>query len=185
MITAHELKTHVEEALLADDTLDARGIRVDVRGNEVWLDGEVPTLDMYDLADRIANTVGGVGTVTNNLVTTGQAYDLFSRYDDDIGLLAANKSTDPTADNRIGTRIGPFGEEHDEPEEDESDAMGGPSGGPVGGDSGESIHPMDLNELSPLASDIHGAEEPWRYQSDGPNAHREQDPVLPPDEDEV
>jgi hypothetical protein len=185
MLTAHEIQTRVEETLLSDDRLDARHIRVVVRGNEVWLEGEVPTPDMYDLADRITNTIGGAGTVTNNLVTTGQAYDLFSRYNDDIRLLAADTSTDPTADNRIGTRMGPFGEEHDEPEEDETDAMGGPSGGPVGGDSGKPIHPMDMNELAPLSTDFLNAEEPWRYQDDGPNAHLEPEPVLPPDEDEV
>lgn len=184
-MTAHELKTRVEEALLADDTLDARHIRVVVLGNEVWLEGDVPTPEMYDLADHIANTVGGAGVVTNNLATSGEPYDRYSRYDDDIRLLAADKSTDPTPDNRIGTRIGPFGEEHDEPEEDETDAMGGPAGGPVGGDSGMPIRPMELDELSPLASDILSAEEPWRYRSDGPNSELEKEPVLPPDEDEV
>ncbi len=185
MITARELRTRVEEALLLDERLDARGVRVVVLGNEVWLEGEVPTLEMYDLADHIANTIGGAGTVTNNLVTTGQPYDMFDQYGDDIRLLAADVSTDPTSENRIGTRIGPFGEEHDEPEMDETDAMGGPAGGPVGGDSGMPSHPMDLDESSPLASDIIHAEEPWRYQDDGPNAHLEEEPVLPPDEDEV
>jgi len=36
-----------------------------------------------------------------------------------------------------------------------------------------------------MASDFLGAETPWRYQSDGRNAHLRVEPVLPPDEDEV
>jgi hypothetical protein len=186
-MTPTELKSRVEETLYAEDTLDASKIRVVVQGRDVWLEGEVPSLDMYDLADHLANTVGGVGDLTNNLIVSGQPYDLFSRYDDDVRLLMADASTrtDVDANDRLDTRVGPFGEEHDEPEMDENDAMGGAAGGPVGGDNGMPWHPTELSESNSVGGDLINAEEPWRYQSDGPNAHLDPDPVLPPDEDEV
>ncbi|MHB0939223.1 MAG: BON domain-containing protein [Armatimonadota bacterium] len=178
-MTPEELKNRVIETLWEEDALNVRGIRVVVVGRDVWLEGEVPTPQMYDLAERIVSQIGGVGDLTNNLVTTEEPYDIRDHRD---GIdLRMDPSTDVNAEGRLMTRIGPFGEEADEAFPPEGEA----SGGPVGGDSGDPIHPMDLNEIAPLASDIIRAEEPWRYQDDGPNAHLDTEPVLPPEEDEV
>ncbi|HEY3378284.1 MAG TPA: BON domain-containing protein [Armatimonadota bacterium] len=178
-MTPQQLQLRVEEALLEEDGLDARGIRVVATGRNVWLEGEVPTPDMYDLAERVAGQIGEVADLTNNLICTETPYDISSHRD---GIdLRMEPSTDIDEEGRLATRIDPFGEEADEampPEGDEE-------GGPVGGDSGAPIHPMDMNEIAPMASDLLGAEVPWRYQTDGANAHLEEEPVLPPDEDEV
>ncbi len=178
-MTPQELQNRVVEALWSDDALDARGIRVTVIGRDVWLEGEVPTPAQYELAERIASQIGGVGDLTNNLVSTEEHYDIRAHRD---GIdLRTDPSTDVNEDGRLLTRLDPFGEESDEAFPPE----GNEAGGPVGGDSGDIIHPMDANELSGLAVDVIGAEEPWRYQSDGPNARLDPEPVLPPDEDEV
>ena len=170
----------MEESLLEEDELDARGIRVVAIGQDVWLEGEVPSTTMYDLAERIAGQVGGMATLTNNLSTADAPYDMSSHRD---GMdLRGEPSTDFTADGLMEARIDPFdGEEWD----GASPLEGAEAGGPVGGDSGEPGHPMDLDEVSPFAGDILGAEEPWRYQRDGPNASLDVEPVLPPNEDEV
>ncbi len=60
-MSPQELKTRIEEELWEDDGLDARHIRVIVRGRDVWLEGEVPTPAMYDLAERIVAQITGVG----------------------------------------------------------------------------------------------------------------------------
>lgn len=178
-MTSQQLHTHIIEELWADDGLDARHIRVVVSGRDVWLEGEVPTPAMYDLAERIVSQIGGVGDLTNNITCTETPYDIRDHRD---GIdLRIEPSTDINAAGRMMTRLDPFGEEADEAFPPE----GNETGGPVGGDDGAPMHPMDLNEIAPLASDIIHAEEPWRYQSDGPNAHLAPEPVLPPDEDEV
>ncbi|HEY3416234.1 MAG TPA: BON domain-containing protein [Armatimonadota bacterium] len=178
-MTPQQLRASVVEALWQDDSLDAHGIRVEVVGRDVWLQGEVTTPDMYDLAEHIAAQVHGVGDLTNNLVCTEEPYDIAAHRN---GMdLREEPSTDVNSEGRLLTRLDRFGDESDEaisPEGEEE-------GGPVGGDSGENIHPMDLNEVAPLASDSIHAEEPWRYQSDGVNAHLEVEPVLPPDDNEV
>ena len=178
-MTPEQLKNRVIEELWEEDTLNARGIRVVVVGRDVWLEGEVPTPRMYDLAERIVSQIGGVRDLTNNLVSTEEPYDI-SAHRDGIDL-RMDPSTDVNAEGRLMTRIDPFGEEADEAFPPEGEA----SGGPVGGDSGDPIHPTDLNEIAPLASNIMNAEEPWRYQDDGPNARLAKEPVLPPEEDEV
>lgn len=178
-MTPEQLKNRIIEALWEEDDLDARRIRVAVMGHDVWLEGEVPTPQMYDLAERVISQIVGVGELTNNLTTTEAPYDIRDHRD---GIdLRMEPSTDVNAEGRLMTRIDPFGEEADEAFPPEGEA----SGGPVGGDSGDPIHPMDLSEVAPLASDIVHAEEPWHYQDDGPNAHLDPEPVLPPDEDEV
>lgn len=174
-----KLKNRIIEELWEEDALDARKIQVVVVGRDVWLEGEVPTTAMYDLAERIVSQIVGVADLTNNLVCTLEHYDIRAHRE---GIdLRMDPSTDVNAEGRLMTRIDPFGEEWDEAAPPEGEG----SGGPVGGDAGEPIHPMELNELAPLASDIIHAEEPWRYQSKGPNAHLTPEPVLPPDEDEV
>jgi hypothetical protein len=178
-MTPQQIRTRVEEDLLKEDTLDARGIRVVVAGRAVWLEGEVPTPEMYDLAEHIVAQINVVGDLTNNLICTEEPYDI-SSHRDGFGL-RSEPSTDVNADGRLLTRIDPFGEEWDEatPLEGEGE------GGPVGGDSGAPGHPMDFTETSPLATDILNMEEPWRYQTDGDNADIDKEPVLPPNEDEV
>jgi hypothetical protein len=178
-MTPEQLKNLITEELWEEDALDARGIRVVVSGRDVWLEGEVPTPAMYELAERIVSQIVGVGSLTNSLVSTEEPYDIRAHRD---GIdLRMDPSTDVNVEGRLMTRIGPFGEEADEAVPPEGEG----SGGPVGGDSGDPGHPMDLNEVSPLAADIIHAEEPWRYQDDGPNAHLDPEPVLPPEEDEV
>jgi len=178
-MTPEQLKNLIIEELWEEDALDARGIRVVVSGRDVWLEGEVPTPAMYDLAERIVSQIGGIAVLTNNMVSTETPYDIRDHRD---GIdLRMEPSTDVNAEGRLMTRIDPFGEEADEAMAPEGER----SGGPVGGDAGEPIHPMDLNELAPLATEIMQAEEPWRYQDDGPNAHLDPEPVLPPEEDEV
>ncbi|MHB9131051.1 MAG: BON domain-containing protein [Armatimonadota bacterium] len=179
MLRPEQLKTRIEEELWEDDGLDARHIRVVVNGQDVWLEGEVPTPAMYDLAERIVGQIGGVGDLTNSLTCTEEPYDIATHRDGED--LRAEPTTDVTPAGRLEARIGPFGEEWDEA----TPLEGVEAGGPVGGDSGENIHPMDFNEIAPLATENMQAEEPWRYQTDGPNAHLEPEPVLPPDEDEV
>lgn len=179
MMTPQRLKQLVEEELWEDDGLDARGIRVVVNGKDVWLEGEVPTPEMYDLAERIVSQIGGVGDLTNSLACRETPYDIRSHRD---GMdLRTEPSTDVTPSGRLETRIDPFGEEWDEA----TPLEGEEAGGPVGGDSGENISPMEFHEVAPLAIETIMAEEPWRYQTDGVNADLDKDPVLPPDEDEV
>ena len=178
-MTPQQLRARVEEALWAEDALDARGIRVEVIGHDVWLEGTVSTPPKYELAERIASQVGGVGDLTNNLTCTETPYDLASHRDGED--LRAEPTTDVTPDGRLETRIGPFGAEWDEATTEE----GVEQGGPVGGDSGAPIFATELAEVSPTATDIIRAEEPWRYQDKGSNSGLEVEPVLPPDEDEV
>lgn len=178
-MTPQELKIRIEEELWEDDGLDARGIRVVVSGRDVWLEGEVPNPAMYDLAERIVGQVGGVGDLTNNIACVDEPYDIRAHRDGED--LRNEPSTDLTAEGRLEARIDIFGEEWDEA----TPLEGNESGGPVGGDSGNPIHPMELNEVAPLAADILNAEEPWRYQTDGPNAYLDTEPVLPPNEEEV
>jgi len=178
-MTTEQLKNLVIEELWEEDNLDARGIRVVVSGRDVWLEGEVATPAMYDLAERIVLQISGIANLTNNLISTEEPYDI-SAHRDGIDL-RMDPSTDVNAEGRLMTRIDPFGEEADEAFPPEGEG----SGGPVGGDTGDPIHPMDLNEVAPMAADIFHAEEPWRYQDDGPNAKLNPEPVLPPDEDEV
>lgn len=178
-MTPQQLKTRIEEELLEEDGLDARHIRVVVQGQDVWLEGNVPTPAMYDLAERVVSQIGGVGDLTNSLYCTERNYDIREHRD---GIdLRNDQSTDVTAAGRLETRIDIFGEEWDGASPNE----GNEAGGPVGGDSGENIFGMELNEISPNATEIMQAEEPWRYQTEGPNAHLDPEPVLPPDEDEV
>jgi len=178
-MTPQELKTRIEEELWEEDALDASRIRVAVRGHDVWLEGEVPTPAMYDLAERIVSQIGGVGDLTNALVCSEEPYDIRSHRD---GIdLRADPSTDLTRTGRLAARIGPFGAEWDEA----TDIEGEGSGGPVGGDVGEPEHPGDMTEAAPMAGDLLHAEEPWRYRTAGENAHIGKDAVLPPDEDEV
>jgi hypothetical protein len=178
-MTPQELRARVVETLWADDDIDASRIRVVVYSNDVWLEGEVPTPRMYDEAERIAGQIHGVGELTNNLICTEQPYDIAAHRD---GIdLRAQPTTDINEEGRLLTRIGPFGDESDEAFPPEGEAKGGP----VGGDEGDPVHPMDLNMTAPLASDIIHAEEPWEYQTEGPNADLDQEPVLPPEEDEV
>ncbi|MHB9023882.1 MAG: BON domain-containing protein [Armatimonadota bacterium] len=178
-MSPQQLKATVEEALWRDDTLNARGIRVAVVGRDVWLEGEVSTPEMYDLAEHIAAQVHGVGDLTNNLVCTEAPYDIAAHRD---GMdLREEPSTDVNPEGRLMTRLDRFGDESDEAFPPEGDG----EGGLVGGDTGGPVHPTDLNEVAPLASDIIGAEEPWRYQTEGANAHLEKEPVLPPDEEEI
>lgn len=178
-MTPQQLQTRIEEELWEEDALDASRIRVITQGFDVWLEGEVPTPAMYDLAERIVSQIGGVRDLTNALVCTEEAYDIRSHRD---GMdLRAQPTSDKTRAGRVETRIGPFGEEWDETTPMEGEG----TGGPVGGDSGEPEHPTDMTEAAPMASDIINATEPWRYQSDGPNASIGVEPVLPPDEDEV
>ena len=178
-MTPQQLQARVTEELWEDDGLDARGIRVVVLGRDVWLEGSVPTPEMYDLAERIASQIGGVGDLTNSLTTSEVPYDISSHRD---GMdLRAEPTTDVNPQGRLETRIGPFGEEWDEATVNEGEEQGGP----VGGDSGAPIHPMDLDEVAPLAVENFQAEAPWRYRSKGANADLEVEPVLPPDEDEV
>jgi hypothetical protein len=173
------LREQVVEALWAADELVAKGIQVVVIGHDVWLEGDVPTPAMYDLAEHLAAQVGGVRDLTNNLRCIDEPYDLSAHRD---GMdLRVDPSTDVTADGRLEVRIDPFGEEWD----GATPLEGEGSGGPVGGESGQPIHPMEFNELAPLATEILQAEEPWRYQEAGPNANLDPAPVLPPDEDEV
>lgn len=177
-MTQQQLKQRIEEELWEEDGLDARRIRVVIYGNDVWLEGEVPTPAMYDLAERVVSQIGGVGDLTNNLACTEVLYDIRDHRD---GIdLRSQPSTDETK-GRMDARIGVFGEEWDEA----SPLEGEEAGGPVGGDSGNPIHPMDLDEVAPLASDNFNADEPWRYQTDGANTYIDTEPVLPPDEDEV
>jgi len=178
-MTPQQLQNRVLEELLFDDDLDARRIRVVVQGRDVWLEGEVPTPAMYDLAGRIASQIGGVGDFTNNLICVDEPYDIASHRD---GMdLRTDSSTDLTPDGRLLSRLGPFGEESDEAVLPEGDEMGGP----VGGDAGAPLHPMEANEIAPFAAEIAHAETPWRYQDDGSNASLEVEPVLPPEDDEV
>lgn len=178
-MTPQQLQRRVLESLLEEDGLDARHIRVVAIGNDIYLEGEVTTPEMYDLAERVAGTVGGVGDLTNNLVTTEVPYDIRDHRD---GMdLRADPSTDATTGGRMEVRIGPFGEEWDEA----TPLEGETSGGPVGGDAGNPLHPMDVNEVAPLSIENFNAEEPWRYQTDGANTYIDEEPVLPPDEDEV
>lgn len=174
-----DLKTLIEEELWEDDGLDARRIRVTVVGRDVWLEGEVPTPAMYDLAERIVSQIGSVGDLTNSITCTEQPYDIRAHRDGED--LRSQPSTDRNRDGRMEARIGTFGEEWDDTSPLEGDELGGP----VGGDSGAPTHPMDLTETAPLAADILHAEEPWRYQTDGPNTYLDAEPVLPPNEDEV
>lgn len=178
-MTPQALQARVEETLWEEDALNASRIRVVVIGHDVWLEGEVPTPEMYDLAGRVVSQIGGVEDFTNNLVCTEVPYDIRTHRDGED--LRAEPSTDVTPAGRLETRIGPFGEEWDEA----TTLEGVEAGGPVGGDDGAPIHPMDLHEIAPLGTDRLNAEEPWRYRTDGPNAHLEVEPVLPPDEDEV
>lgn len=178
-MTPQQLRTRVEEVLLEEDGLNASGIRVVVYGQDVWLEGEVTTPEAYDLAERVASQVGGVGDLTNNLSCTERPYDIRDHRDGED--LRAEPSTDVTPGGRMEARIGPFGEEWDEA----TPIEGEEAGGPVGGDDGRPIHPMEFHEIAPLASDILNGEEPWRYQTDGANAGLDKEPVLPPDEDEV
>ena len=178
-MTPQQLRNRVTEELLLDDNLDASRIRVVVIGRDVWLEGEVATPAMYDQAERIVAQISGVGDLTNNIVCTEEAYDIRSHRD---GMdLRVDPSTDVNREGRLGTRIDPFGEEADEAFPPEGNEMGGP----VGGDAGAPMHPMELNEVAPLASDIVGGERPWRYQNDGTNAKLHVEPVLPPDDEEV
>ena len=178
-MTSQQLQNRVLEELLLENDLDARRIRVAVIGRDVWLEGEVPTPEMYDLAGRIASQISGIADFTNNLICTEEVYDIRGHRD---GMdLRTEPSTDHNREGRSEARLGLFGEENDEAVSPEGNEMGGP----VGGDSGAPIHPMELNEISPLASDIIHAEQPWRYQDNGSNAARNVEPVLPPDDDEV
>ncbi len=178
-MTPQQLQTRVEEELWEEDALDARGIRVVVTGNEVWLEGAVPTPAMYDLAERVAGQVGGVGDLTNNLTCTEEPYDIRTHRDGED--LRVDPSTDVTASGRMETRLDLFGEEWDEAAPPE----GSGEGGLVGGDTGGPVHPTDMTETAPLAGDLFNTSTPWRYQSKGVNADLEPEPVLPPDEDEV
>ena len=178
-MTSLELKNRVEEALWEEDTLDARHIRVVVQGRDVWLEGEVPTPEMYDLADHIAAQTGGVRDLTNNITCSEVPYDIRSHRDGED--LRQEPTMDINREGRLEARMGRFGEEWDEA----TPLEGSETGGPVGGDSGEPIHPNDLNEEAPMASDHFNAVSPWRYQSAGANAFLEPEPVLPPEEDEV
>lgn len=178
-MTPQQLKARIEEELWEEDTLNARGIRVVVFGQDVWLEGEVPTPEMYDLAERIVSGIGGVGDLTNNITTTEVPYDISTHRDGED--LRTEPSTDTTREGRTEARIDLFGEEWD----GVTPLEGNEQGGPVGGDDGSPIRPMELHEISPLSTEIMQAEEPWRYQTDGVNAHIEVEPVLPPDEDEV
>lgn len=178
-MTSQQLQARVVEELWEEDALDARGIRVVVQGRDVWLEGEVPTPAMYDLAERVASAVGGVGDLTNNLTTTDEPYDIRAHRDGED--LRMEPSTDVTPTGRLATRIDPFGAEWDEAVPPE----GNEAGGPVGGDAGDPMRPTDLREVAPMAGDLINAETPWRYQTDGANAALEPEPVLPPDDDEV
>lgn len=178
-MTPQQLQAKIEEELLEDDGIDARNIRVVVHGHDVWLEGSVPTPDMYDYTERMVSQITGIEALTNSLTTTEAPYDIREHRE---GIdLRMDPSTDVNPEGRLMTRIDPFGEEWD----DTTPMEGYAAGGPVGGDTGEPTHPMDLSETAPLAADIVGAEEPWRYQEPGPNVRLNVEPVLPPDEDEV
>lgn len=107
-MTPQQLQTRVEEELREEDGLDARGIRL-VHGNDVWLEGDVPTTEMDDLTERVAGQIGGVGDLTNNQTCTERPYDIRPHRD---GIdLRAEPSTDVTPEGRLETRLGPFGAE--------------------------------------------------------------------------
>ena len=179
-MTSQQLHARIEEALWGDDTIDASHIRITVSpDHDVWLEGAIPTPEMYDLAEHIVGGINDVRDLTNNLFCTDAPYDISTHRDGED--LRMEPSTDIDAEGRLQTRIDPFGNEADEAMAPEGDG----EGGPVGGDSGRPIHPNEFNEVAPMASDLLHAEEPWRYQTDGPNAHLDVEPVLPPDEDEV
>lgn len=173
------LRMRVEETLLMDDELDASRIRVVVQGRDVWLEGEVPTPAMYDRAEWLAGEVGDVGVITNNLISTDEPYDIRAHRDGED--LRTEPSSEDTGWGLPASRVDPFGEQSVGAFPPE----GNEEGGPVGGDAGDPIHPQEFKLTNPMAGDILGGDEPWRYQDDGPNAHLDPEPVLPPEEDEV
>ncbi|HEX2951936.1 MAG TPA: BON domain-containing protein, partial [Armatimonadota bacterium] len=123
-MTPQQLKQRIEEELWEEDGLDARGIRVVVNGNDVWLEGDVPTPAMYDLAERIVSQIGGVGDLTNSMACTEELYDIRSHRDGED--LRSEPTTDATPAGRMEARIGPFGEEWDEASPLEGEEAGGP-----------------------------------------------------------
>jgi osmotically-inducible protein OsmY len=62
------VKSEIEAALIRNARLDAEGIRVEVRGDQVILIGTVPSWQEREEAERAAWASPGVGEVDNGLV---------------------------------------------------------------------------------------------------------------------